>query len=62
MGAPGVFALFALVTLILQGVAPHMGGAWRTLTGFYVIFALGSLLAEFVSALRPARPVRDGRK
>ncbi len=29
--------------------------------GFYVIFALGSLLAEFVSASGP-RAVRDGRK
>ncbi|MCE2575085.1 hypothetical protein [Komagataeibacter sp. FNDCR2] len=62
MGPPGVFALFALTTLILQGVAPHMGGAWRTLTGFYVIFALGSVLLEFLSTLRPARPVPGAKE
>ncbi|RFD20757.1 hypothetical protein DY926_04125 [Komagataeibacter melaceti] len=62
MGAPVVFTLFALATLVLQGVAPQMDGAWRTLTGFYVTFALGAVLLEFLVALRPARAVPGARE
>ncbi|ARW16677.1 hypothetical protein [Komagataeibacter europaeus] len=59
IGLPGVFVVFALITVLLQYFAPRFHGIWDTLLAFYALFALVAAFIELRVHPKPAPAVPD---
>ncbi|MBV0887550.1 hypothetical protein KTQ54_03195 [Komagataeibacter oboediens] len=59
IGLPGVFVVFALITLLLQYLVPRYHGILDTLLGFYALFALVAAIIELRAHPKPAPGVPD---
>lgn len=59
IGLPGVFVVFALLTLLLDYLAPRFHGVLETLLAFYTLFALVAAFIELRASPKPAPRVPD---
>ncbi|GBQ62304.1 hypothetical protein [Komagataeibacter swingsii] len=59
IGLPGVFVVFALITVLLQYLVPRFHGVLDTLLAFYALFALVAAFIELRAHPKPAPAASD---
>ncbi|MBE7729683.1 hypothetical protein [Komagataeibacter sp. FXV3] len=59
IGLPGVFVVFALITVLLEYLVPRFHGVLDTLLAFYTLFALVAAFIELRAHPKPAPAVPD---